>query len=702
MAAIATQKPGGQEAVQLTFPSVFSRHAANDKQEHRYWPTEIPHPVDPWAGDGVQADWHEQKRIDAYRMADAQVEATNTSRAHLLHHHANYNTPAPLLSQRVYANPSNGNFSDVYAARPSPCALGAEPMTGGVLRTAMAQRMGNVWLTDRISQLQAMKDAEFTEYTAPANAKSEKETNIEQGVDEALGSKVALELNGQLESIVTKIESGRIAKVSLAELYTMLRLMFRFGATATLGELNGALSTIDSVTTQLRSKVAGIAQPEPEPGREFDSVGFNRPAPGEDRQNAIVYMLFVQVGRYLKTMIEHVNDSAAERRAASRVAVKTLGFTTISRATAEDFTKGDLFEKTLRRFLRTQAEEGNDLQVVAPRQRRRGPRGARVWDEPVREDIEYEPDLYNIEPSAAAVAEKNAADAELGAALRERPPNPARIRAAQENQARANANLVPDQNIFTVGPEGRAQFHREQIDRYTDDYNDLVDKFTDEARTVRTMIVREGDTPEVAKEKANRIVKKFNDVSKMPPSLRKRYKRDLKPAYDAFVRAVDDGTPVVEAYEQLFENILASSNKFTGELYSSINLDERRRRRAEDAEAGRERVRLHAEGHRHGGSRPPSAHPSAPHPPHAPVSGRFDRDTRAPWAALQGAWFGDELPAPEGYEAPPPPRYGSTASSERGLRPTPEAMPPAFADIPKSSGSGRLAQAALWHRYWRR
>jgi hypothetical protein len=169
MAGYGTKKPGGDVGVQLTFPTVFEdTFAALEPGNIAYANAARPAPKFLPAGDDLQALYHEQKRIDAHRRALNAVRDTAASHYRANHGHAGYyGLPPVILSQRRFANPSNGSGGiggDLYPARrdasdaPFHCVRGG--MVGGVLRSAQGQRYGVSKLRDRIRQLNNIDQAE--------------------------------------------------------------------------------------------------------------------------------------------------------------------------------------------------------------------------------------------------------------------------------------------------------------------------------------------------------------------------------------------------------------------------------------------------------------------------------------------------------------------------------------------------------------
>ena len=183
MAAVTTKKPGADIGVELTFPAVFQEVYADSGESMRYAPTFPLAPPPFREAQDLQGAYHEQKRRDAHHMVMAGVGATKAAEARMLASHANYfGMPKPVLSQRVFANPSLGNqpgaidsarrtmpgstapFHCISAASASggASACGScyeSQLTGGVLRTLQGQEWAAKKLQARVKQLDAIDSA---------------------------------------------------------------------------------------------------------------------------------------------------------------------------------------------------------------------------------------------------------------------------------------------------------------------------------------------------------------------------------------------------------------------------------------------------------------------------------------------------------------------------------------------------------------
>ena len=155
MSAIPTKKKNADRATQLTYPAVFASVYAESGMPLQYLPEQVHVSDMPMAGDDLLANVHLVRKEDADRMAAAKVMDTHNARVRAFTGHAGYHLPPPTLSQRVYANPSNGALS-IYSARQD---LHGHGYSGGVLRTAEGQAYGKARLVDRINQLNQITSA---------------------------------------------------------------------------------------------------------------------------------------------------------------------------------------------------------------------------------------------------------------------------------------------------------------------------------------------------------------------------------------------------------------------------------------------------------------------------------------------------------------------------------------------------------------
>lgn len=325
MSAFGTKKPGGDRAIQMTFPAVFSATAAADRMPFAYYPDPMTRPPVMEVSKDLQGYYHEQKRADAHRMAMAAVKSRHDSDYRAEHSHAGYyGMPRPVLGQRQFANPSNGNQADIYSNRPV-----FSGMSGGVLYTAEAQRWGRNKLRERIDQLNAIDAAYQGLQTGTTLGESPVQVPVgvpEGALPEAVSTKAKVELVATLQSIYASIQSGRANNFAYSDVVKFLRLLFRWASSADEEELKEVLEYVDGIEQSLLGIEAQMLEGEDADGDVVE----------ENRYWDEILDTMRKVREYTRRMIGVANKSPAERRAASANFVKALGFARLAKApTAE-------------------------------------------------------------------------------------------------------------------------------------------------------------------------------------------------------------------------------------------------------------------------------------------------------------------------------------------------------------------------------
>lgn len=321
MSAFGTKKQGADFAQQLTFPAVFSEAVEQSGvNPFGYYPASQQNPVILPMGDDIQAKYHQQKMMDAHRRVMNAVADNRASTARFLKSHQNYIVPKPVLSQRQFANPSSGNQADIYSHRPIQWEVNWDNLYGGVLFTQQSQKWGRQKLQDRIAQLDAINQAkqEFLTGTPMVDATA----GVPSGVEEfPVGSKV--ELIAVLQSISTSVEAGKVSALTLSDSIKFLRLLFRWATTASLDEIEEVLESVENIIESLQDIEdefeEGVAQ-----GRQ-----------DIEEYNANLLEQMRRVYQYLKGMVGAVNKLPKERQKVSSNLIKTLGFTSLTKKSAE-------------------------------------------------------------------------------------------------------------------------------------------------------------------------------------------------------------------------------------------------------------------------------------------------------------------------------------------------------------------------------
>ena len=329
MAAVVSSNPARDyRFIQAGFPAVFSKLYEESGAPFQWFrEANAPRRAVEWVGEpSVQDAWHRQKLDDARRSCLEGVADTKRSIWRAMRHHQGQDLPKPVLGQRKYANPSFGADS-IYSGRPDQFRAHDEGLTGGIVQTAQGQRWAHQQLQGRIGQLNAMKDATFTSYTAP-KGQDKISSAVNTGQEEASGVKLHLELAAALQSLVEKVSLGMTApnKVLLHELYAFFKLLFRVGATATLGELNDVLASLQSAIEPMEASMVNS---------RLDEFARLRPTQDLSKFRKSVYELLTRAVIYVEKMIVNVDKSARERRLISANTVKHLKFTSLGVQTLE-------------------------------------------------------------------------------------------------------------------------------------------------------------------------------------------------------------------------------------------------------------------------------------------------------------------------------------------------------------------------------
>jgi hypothetical protein len=356
MSGIATKKARGDTGVQLTYPAVFQEVYADEDLPMRYEPTLRRLPPEVLAGDDFFSQLHNQRRADADAMVMAKVQATNNMNMRALTGHAGYHLPAPVLSQRRFANPSNGAYFPYSARqdyRDAPFNymgedyMGEGKYVGGVLRTAQGQAFGKSKLLARIAQLNEIADEKMAFQLAqmpgasvsgisPASAGFPMRAPAPQfAAQPTLGAPEfadiaetsRFELKAILQNIRDSLTGGVGSTVEASNDFSAsvraLALIIRIASTGTIDDLDGIyqfLADDEGIISQLQSLLdpdRNLAQNNPQLANIFSSM--------------LDY--WRKVMNYVEIMMrpDIFNRTLEERAAASRNALRTSGLSEIKR-----------------------------------------------------------------------------------------------------------------------------------------------------------------------------------------------------------------------------------------------------------------------------------------------------------------------------------------------------------------------------------
>jgi hypothetical protein len=313
MSAVLTKKPGGDYATQLTFPAVFAAQAKANNLASQFYPDVQSRPMALPRGSGLQEDYHEQKRLDANRRCLNGVRDNASSMARYLGSHANYIVPKPVLSQRKYANPSNGNQADIYSSRPIQWN---QSMRGGVMRTEEGQKWVLGKLKERIPQLDAIKVAKEAFLTGvPMGAMGAEAIGISD-----ITTKV--ELYGLLSRVESDVEQGIVNNKTTNKSQSLLKLMFGFIPYADVREVEEVMDSVEYIKKSLDSITEQGEEGVAEQSKAGEAIMRNA---------SFLSGLYEKMREYLVRMNGVLNRPRKEREKASSVFIKSLGFSELEK-----------------------------------------------------------------------------------------------------------------------------------------------------------------------------------------------------------------------------------------------------------------------------------------------------------------------------------------------------------------------------------
>jgi hypothetical protein len=267
---IATEKVQS-DALNLGFPSAYQSVYAAKRLPLRFFPT-AQSASSVWAGNDLQSKIHQSRKEEADHMARAKVISTQHSRVRFVGTpHGRGDQPHPKLSQRVFANPSNGAYETSSGRQDHPdgafhYAGGGDyvsrHLTGGVLRSAQGQAFGKQVLMDRIKQLDDIGRAsqEFASGSMTDNG-------LNLGTDSMVMSNFpqagGIELNLLLQSIIDSTRGGdmggeHLNRLDMSNCYKAITLIFRTVPRLQNDEVTDILAKVDLILTNLQ----GLLDPD--------------------------------------------------------------------------------------------------------------------------------------------------------------------------------------------------------------------------------------------------------------------------------------------------------------------------------------------------------------------------------------------------------------------------------------------------------
>lgn len=298
--AVATEKVQS-DALNLGFPSAYQSVYASKGVPERFFATKERMPMTMWAGNDLQSQYHEQKRVDADYMAGAKVRSTQLSRMRFVGTaHGRGLLPPAVLGQRVFANQNNGAYQVGSARQDHPDApfyySGGGDYTskfrGGVLRSAEGQAHGIRVLRDRVGQLNAIATAkaDFTSGAMPSSSGVSTQSINPSAVSPSIELNLLLQ---QIQDALIQGEGGdsatKLDKFDLATASRALGLIFRMVPEANSDFVEDTQAKVQNILELLNGMLDD----------EQASAGFSASA----RETALsLQVLFTKLNTYLTRM----------------------------------------------------------------------------------------------------------------------------------------------------------------------------------------------------------------------------------------------------------------------------------------------------------------------------------------------------------------------------------------------------------------
>lgn len=322
-------KPGGQHAVQQTFPYVFQQ---DFQAGTAYFPSGMAAPMNLMVGETFQSEYHRQKHADAVKSVYNGLNNNRTKEEKLLTGTANYHLPRAVLGQRVFANPSLGAGSDSSARRDGAAApwtivqnlvptiqtvadtvrgFHGAGLQGGVMKTKEGFDYYTNNLRARIDQLNAMNSL-ATGMPVPRGDITRPVSDSRQS-----GSMEKIEFFLLFQVLEDSVTEGDLSKFTFDSLKNMMAFLFSFAPTAEKEDFQDMIRSISSIRLSLEQGISETAGEE----NIFENVPY--------AETLTVYM--EGMDEYVSQMFAKMNLSERDRRTLSNSLIKTLGFTRLQK-----------------------------------------------------------------------------------------------------------------------------------------------------------------------------------------------------------------------------------------------------------------------------------------------------------------------------------------------------------------------------------
>jgi len=292
MAGYGTKKQNADYGLQLTFPRTFSEAYDKLKIKPRFAPSGITGGHFDFVGNDFQAQWHNQKRLDAHRMSHAKVESTkNMNQRAELAKGGYYELPKPVLGQRMVAAPapdiqSYGN--NVYGERNNELR-GSSGYEGGVLRSKTGQEYAKRILNRRKEWYERMTELPPGEFDG---VPAESDKNVVAMPDE-LPQPMKIEFFILADALLASVQDGRVDRVDVSDVVKLMNLLFKYVPTISdEQEWNDVYAKVEAVAQNIKGLEIADAS-----GR------------GEEEEGNLMKFVFV-VKNVMNNLLDYLDDMA--------------------------------------------------------------------------------------------------------------------------------------------------------------------------------------------------------------------------------------------------------------------------------------------------------------------------------------------------------------------------------------------------------
>lgn len=325
MSGYGTKKPGGDYAVQLTFPAVFTQQYVADDTPLKYAPDVLSY-AQQWIGTDDQANLHNIWAKEAHQRVMDGVYATNVARQRAFTSPNGYfGLPKAVLGQRHLGFQTGALQSgNIYGG------MLEGGLSGGVLRTKQGQDYAKSLLQKRMEQLNKLEGVVLPPRTMETQLSTEEQHS-------ALTESARFELQTIMDSLASAIDSGRELTTSLTEQFLRFtNLLARFMIEANKDET-------DIIIENLQSMVEGLAVYDNKSAGDV-AVLYGTQLDNVDR-GRFLFNLVSNLLKYAEGMRGVINMSARDKKVKSASLLRSLNLSSIQRVSVAT---ADRSQKALR------------------------------------------------------------------------------------------------------------------------------------------------------------------------------------------------------------------------------------------------------------------------------------------------------------------------------------------------------------------